>query len=163
MTSNSNFKSLVRTRMEQTGQNYTSARAELLAERASEIAELRQAALAEHLNVVGRFYNGKAFTVWPSKRKPRAHALLFLVNFFEPQRTYSEKEVNQILGALWSDFAFLRREMVEYGYLQRNSRGEYWLAPEIASREGTILAPEAPAWENHWLPDYLAAKTQSIR
>lgn len=163
MTSNSNFKSLVRARMEQTGQNYTSARVALLAERASEIAELRQAALAEHLNVVGRFFDGTTFTVWPAKRKPRAHALLFLVNFFEPQRTYSEKEVNQILGALWSDFAFLRREMVEYGYLQRNSRGEYWLAPEIASREGTILAPEAPAWENHWLPDYLAAKTQSIR
>lgn len=162
VTVNSSFKSLVRARMEQTGQNYTSARADLLAEKSAEIAEQREQALAEHLLVVGRFFKGNTFTVWPAKRKPRAHALLFLVNFFEPGRVYAEKEVNHILGNLWSDFAFLRREMVEYGYFQRNSVGEYWLARELESREGTILHPETPAWENHWLPDYLAGRTEKI-
>lgn len=162
MTSRPNFKALVRARMEETGQNFTSARAALLEERAAEILAQREEALAEHRLVVSRFFTGEKFSTWPSKRKPRAHVLLFLVNFFVPGRIYREKEVNQILGALWSDFAYLRREMVEYGYLERNAQGDYWLAIELESREGTILHPEAPAWENHWLPDYLVGKTGPI-
>lgn len=148
--------------MIQTGENYTSARAALLAERERELAAQCREAFAEHRKVIARFYDGESFMVWPAKRKGRAHALLFLINFFEPGRVYLEREINEILGALWDDFAFLRREMVEYGYLRRNSQGEYWLAEEVESREGTILHAEAPDWEDHWLPDYLVGRSGKI-
>lgn len=162
MTAHSNFKALIRARMAETGQNFTSARADLIAERHAEFAARAESALAEHRTVIQRFFDGTRFTTWPAKRRSRAHALLFLVNFFQPDRTYTEPEVNEILGALWSDFAFLRRELVEYGYLERDARGNYWLATQLESRAGTVLHDEAPEWEELWLPDYLAGRAAPV-
>lgn len=163
VTTQRNFKALVREHMQETGLKYTAARAELLARRETEFERRKNDALVQHLTIVKRFYNGSEFTAWPAKRITRAHTLLFLVNFFEPQQVYQEKEINQILGALWSDYAFLRRELVEYGYLDRTSTGQYWLAQELDSRIGTVLHSEAPEWEELWLPDYLAGRAEKVQ
>lgn len=46
---------------------------------------------------------------------------------FESGRTYTEREVNEILKAIWDDFATMRRYLVEYGYLDRAADGSsYW-------------------------------------
>lgn len=162
MTAQANFKALIRARMQETGQNYTSARAAIIAERNTQFVARKERAKAEHLTIVKRFFDGHTMRTWPSKRRSRAHLLLFLVNFFEPGRTYSEQEINEILGFLWSDFAFLRRELVEYGYLERDNTGSYWLASELNGRVGTILHSEAPDWEELWLPDYLAGQAEKV-
>ena len=161
VTAQSNFKKLVRARMEETGENYTTARAALLKTRPTTdvLTDSREQAYAEHRTVVDRFLQGGRLTSWPSKRRTRAHLLLHLVTYFEPGRTYTEKQVNEILAALWQDYAFMRREMVEYGYLVRTADASaYCLATQAPNREGTVLAAEAPAWEAMWLPGYLAAE-----
>ncbi len=161
VTAQSNFKKLVRARMEETGENYTTARAALLKTRPTTnvLTDPREQAYAEHRTVVDRFLQGGRLTSWPSKRRTRAHLLLHLVTYFEPGRTYTEKQVNEILAALWQDYAFMRREMVEYGYLVRTSDASaYCLATRAPDRAGTVLAAEAPAWEAMWLPGYLAAE-----
>lgn len=161
VTAQSNFKKLVRARMEETGENYTTARAALLETRPSTdvLNDPREQAYAEHRTVVDRFMQGGRLTSWPSKRRTRAHLLLHLVTYFEPGRTYTEKQVNEILAALWQDYAFMRREMVEYGYLVRTADASaYCLATRAPDRAGTVLAAEAPAWEAMWLPGYLAAE-----
>jgi len=48
-----------------------------------------------------------------------------LVEEFEPGRTYTEREVNQILVDLHDDVATLRRDLIGHGLMQRDS-GLYW-------------------------------------
>ncbi|QNV37563.1 DUF2087 domain-containing protein [Rothia terrae] len=158
MTSQKNFKALVRQRMADTGQNYTAARAQLL----EEYAQQAVAAENEHRTVVSRFFTDGALTTFPSKRKARAHVLLYLVNLFDVGATYSEKDVNEKLRALWSDFAYLRRELIDYGYLQRDNAGSYWLTNVAPNRWETVLHAEAPEWEALWLPAYLNGQAQKF-
>ena len=55
----------------------------------------------------------------PAKRKTRAGALLEVLTRFEPGRVYTEPEVNELLSGVHPDFAYLRRELVNYHYLER--------------------------------------------
>src|SRR6266581_2094863 len=63
----------------------------------------------------------------PRQRKKREVILRHLLESFERGRTYSEKEINEMLGRYHEDVATLRREMVGYGLLARLGR-EYWRA-----------------------------------
>ncbi|USB33583.1 DUF2087 domain-containing protein [Paenibacillus sp. YPG26] len=59
---------------------------------------------------------------------------------FEPDRIYSEKEVNEILSAAFEDYALLRRYLIEYGFMNRQPDGsEYWLAGPAAEQEGNAV------------------------
>jgi hypothetical protein len=50
------------------------------------------------------------------------------MNRFENERKYEEKEINQILGAVYHDHVLLRRYLIEYGFLDRKPDGsQYWL------------------------------------
>lgn len=52
-----------------------------------------------------------------------------LIDHFEFGRDYTEKEVNEILGAVYDDYAILRRYLVDTGRLDRDSYGHhYWRA-----------------------------------
>jgi len=41
---------------------------------------------------------------------------------------YPEKAVNEIIARFHSDTAALRRYMIEFGIMERNTKSEYWLA-----------------------------------
>jgi len=68
--------------------------------------------------------NGRLKAI-PAYRKKREILLRWLAGQFESGRTYTEKEVNEILGRYHDDSATLRRELVGYKLLQRE-RGIYW-------------------------------------
>lgn len=61
----------------------------------------------------------------PATRKKREVILRWLAARFEPQRRYSEREVNQLLGEYHEDVATLRRELIGYGWLNRENQ-IYW-------------------------------------
>lgn len=63
-----------------------------------------------------------------------------LLKRFEPEWHYAEREVNDILGRAHEDMATLRRELVMYGFMNRE-RGEYWLAASESER-GRNVAQE---------------------
>ncbi len=70
--------------------------------------------------------NGRLKTI-PSQRKKLEAVLQHLIQEFEPGRRYTEKEVNTILKRFHDDTASLRREMIGYGLMARESSGEaYW-------------------------------------
>jgi DNA-binding transcriptional ArsR family regulator len=48
----------------------------------------------------------------PAQRKKREVVLRFLAEQFEPGRTYTEKEVNAVIGRYHEDYCTLRRELV---------------------------------------------------
>ena len=63
----------------------------------------------------------------PSQRKKLEAILRYVVQAFEVGKRYSEKQVNEILAKYNEDTATLRRELVGFGLMQRESGGgEYW-------------------------------------
>jgi hypothetical protein len=147
MTRDSDFKQVVRARMAETGETYTAARAALE-------ARAYDAARDEQLRLVGRLFTDGRIERVPAKRKVRAAVLLEVLSRFEPGRDYAEREVNEVLLGVHGDFAYLRRELVNYHYLEREA-GRYRTAAQAPQRSA-IERQEIPAWEAHWLPGFLA-------
>ncbi|PUA82981.1 DUF2087 domain-containing protein [Nocardioides currus] len=152
MTRNSDFKRVVRARMADTGESYTVARAAIEAREASAYA----AARTEQERLVRRLFTDGRLARVPAKRKVRAAALLEVLTRFEPGRDYSEKQVNEVLLGVHEDFAYLRRELVNYRYLER-ADGTYRVAATAPER-APVERQEIPAWEDHWLPGFLAGR-----
>ena len=61
----------------------------------------------------------------PAQRKKREVVLRWLAEQFDRGRTYSEKDVNELLTRHHEDVAYLRRELVGAHLLQRE-HGVYW-------------------------------------
>lgn len=102
-----------------------------------------------HARTVRIFFDGPRLRSIPAKRRARASVLLELLRRFEPGRRYPETEVNALLREAHDDVAFLRRELIEYRYLEREA-GEYWVA-ETPPERGPNEAQEVPAGEAAWL------------
>ena len=67
--------------------------------------------------------------LWPTKRKTILLVLEYLATLFEPERLYSEKEVNQVLFRYLTclDYATVRRDLCDFRYLKRERDGSrYW-------------------------------------
>lgn len=65
---------------------------------------------------------------FPVKEKRKFVVLSHLLKRFEPGKKYTEKEVNEILRAVYSDYATLRRHLVDYGMMDRmNDCSFYWV------------------------------------
>ena len=79
--------------------------------------------------VLRDFYDGERLKSIPSQWKKREVILRYLAQQFEWDRRYTEKEVNEILGAAHEDYAALRRYLVDSGRLARE-RDIYWRVEE---------------------------------
>jgi DNA-binding HxlR family transcriptional regulator len=63
----------------------------------------------------------------PAQVKKLQAVLRYVVQVFEPERQYSEPEVNQALAKYHADTATLRRELIGMGLLERDAAGKkYW-------------------------------------
>lgn len=175
MTADADFKRLVRVRMAQTGSTYTQARAELTARHPDDSAvrdvpvrsasvdtpdELRLAAdRAFYDRTVRSFFDGERLTAIPSRRRSRVVVLLELLRRFEPGREYAEREVNALLARAHEDVAYLRRELVGFGYLTRTD-GRYRIPDALPPRDAN-KAQEVPANENDLVYGPRTARTPS--
>ena len=61
----------------------------------------------------------------PAKHSRRRLLLSEVAQAFEPGIRYAEREVNQVLAALFGDYAALRRYLVDEEFLDR-ADGVYW-------------------------------------
>ncbi|WP_145230871.1 DUF2087 domain-containing protein [Rudaeicoccus suwonensis] len=146
MTSDRDFKRIVRARMIETGENYTAARAAVLAAGPDAPAKADLAAADAFVaKTIRNFFDGDRLRSMPVKRKARVVVLLRVMERFEPGRRYAEREVNDLLAPTYDDYAFLRRELVDYRYLAR-ANGEYWLVDEVPERNW-LEAQEVPVDE----------------
>ena|SRR3989344_8861972 len=78
--------------------------------------------------------------------------LLRILADFEDKRIYSEQEVNEIIKKYFEDFTTLRRELINFGYMQRKPlTGEYWVVKRIFTKEdvrkNTILRRHAQPYK----------------
>jgi diadenosine tetraphosphate (Ap4A) HIT family hydrolase len=84
-------------------------------------------------------------TRWPLKRKAEDQMAIriYMASKFEPNRTYTEREVNDILKQwhTFEDWALLRRELFMYGFFKRLKNGsEYWLTTDEDDLHETVRA-----------------------
>jgi hypothetical protein len=68
---------------------------------------------------------------WPAKHMKQQLVLQYLAEKFQPEITYTEKEVNELLmkWSIYEDYVLLRRGLVDYGYLQRADNGSTYKRP----------------------------------
>lgn len=69
--------------------------------------------------------DGKLITI-PRKQKAKEALFDALINKFEFDHDYSEKEVNAILAEVYDDYAILRRYLVDTGRLARDDYGHHY-------------------------------------
>ena len=129
MTTDRDFKRLVRARMAETGENYTTARAAMLSQ--------RQEAQRYHDRTLRSFMREGRLVSIPAKRRARVIVLLELLGHFEASRDYTEREVCDILRPIHDDVAYLRRELVDYGFMTR-SASIYRVAEELPQARGNV-------------------------
>lgn len=80
------------------------------------------------MDITGFFKDGR-LQVIPRKQKAKEALFDALIDRFEYGRDYTEKEVNEILAAVYDDYAILRRYLVDTGRLGRDPYGQhYWRA-----------------------------------
>lgn len=75
------------------------------------------------------FLNNDGFVLkkFPKKLKQKYLCLLWIKDVFEENRFYSEKEVNELLKSVYSDYVTIRRFLIDYGFLSRKNDGSsYW-------------------------------------
>lgn len=84
---------------------------------------------AESQKIEKRLFDGDgALRRFPTKAKEQIVVLRRVLRSFAPDLRYSEKEVNEMLGRSYEDYALLRRLLVDYGFLDRKRDGsEYWV------------------------------------
>lgn len=87
--------------------------------------------------VLRDFFDGERLRGIPAQRKKRVVVLRELLRRFEPGRPYPEREVNEILGRAHEDVATLRREMIMYGFMERE-RGVYRVAEQQPERSPNV-------------------------
>jgi ArsR family transcriptional regulator, arsenate/arsenite/antimonite-responsive transcriptional repressor len=100
---------------------------EMLKKTLSEVVHLPQPGLAGEVKedayrekVLRTFFQHGRLKQFPAQLKKRQVILEKVVEEFEPERDYSEPEVNRILVEINEDVASLRRGMIEIGLMERN-------------------------------------------
>ncbi len=94
------------------------------------------------------FFDGERLKTTPAQRKRRVIVLQHLVERFNPSETYTEREVNDLLRPAHDDVATLRRELVDYGFMQRD-RGIYQVTRGVPVRSvqiGQEITGDESAW-----------------
>lgn len=64
----------------------------------------------------------------PRAEKKKIVILQYLLQKFQQNKRYSEKEVNEIIKSMHEDYAALRRYLIQYGFMDREDNGSaYWI------------------------------------
>ncbi|MGH9320135.1 MAG: metalloregulator ArsR/SmtB family transcription factor [Vicinamibacteria bacterium] len=107
----------------------------------------------ERAKVLRDFFDGPRLKRIPAQRRKRVFVLQHLLARFDPERDYPERRVNDLLREAHEDVATLRRELVDYGFMTRES-GIYRVARSLPAR-GPTVAQEIAGDENGWLRELL--------
>lgn len=107
------------------------------------------------------FFDGPRLLQIPASRKKRVAVLRRLLEAFEPGRVYPEEEVNAVLLVAHDDYATLRRELVDYGFMSRE-KGIYRVATELPARGPTVRQEVGDEGEGHWFAELVARATERI-
>lgn len=99
------------------------------------IEQTKLKAQIERQKVLDAFFVDGRLVKSPAKMSKRNIAYGEILKRFEPNRTYTEKEVNTIISEVYDDFCEVRRHFVDHGWMQRDNNGScYQLNEELFKR-----------------------------
>jgi hypothetical protein len=81
------------------------------------------------------FSRGELISI-PRPGALRIELLRYLLERFEQDRAYSEKEVQELLEPVYGDHATVRRYLVDQGLMDRDNFGTYWRVDVPVSAAG---------------------------
>ncbi len=74
--------------------------------------------------------------IFPKNDFQKQAILLRLLEEFKDGVIYKEEEVNEKLKKYFEDYTLIRRELINFGYMQRNpSTAEYWVVKRTLTKE----------------------------
>lgn len=114
----------------------------------------------ERAKVLRDFFDGERLRSIPAQRKKRVVVLQHLVERFTPGEKYPERTVNDILRTAHDDFATLRRELVDYGFMRRE-HGIYEVAQAPPERSVQV-AQEFIGDERAWFERLVSGATRQV-
>lgn len=95
--------------------------------------DMEQSVEAYYKKMDNYYDSEKRLMQYPSKKPMRIIALIKIAEQTDPDRKYTEKEINEIIRAniAFGDIELIRREMYQYKFLGRLRDGsEYWAEPD---------------------------------
>ncbi len=82
----------------------------------------------ERDKIIKQFFDGDTLKQFPKKQKKKLVLLHRISGMFNPEKRYTENDVNMILMGVYEDYVMIRRYLIEYGFLNRKPDGsEYWV------------------------------------
>lgn len=95
------------------------------------------------MNDITRFLDEKTrVKIWPAKKELKIEILRYISTKFEPGRSYTEKEANEVIQAwhTFGDYFLIRRELIDYRFLTRTKNGSrYWKEETNEKDQGTVM------------------------
>ncbi|WP_432406494.1 DUF2087 domain-containing protein [Wukongibacter sp. M2B1] len=83
---------------------------------------------SEKEKVLRTYLKDEVLTTFPRKEKRKIIVLGYITKKFKNNVKYSEKQVNEILRKIHSDYVTIRRYLIEYGFLDRcDDCSSYWV------------------------------------
>ncbi len=83
---------------------------------------------AEREKVLKNYIQEGKVNAFPSKEKKKLIILQYIMKQFVVKKTYTEKEVNEIIKGIIDDYVTVRRYLIQYGFLDRKKDGSaYWV------------------------------------
>ena len=70
--------------------------------------------------ILDSFFRGGKLVTIPSQWKKREIVFAHILRDLEPDRDYSEKEINETILAYHEDYCYIRREMIALGMMRRD-------------------------------------------
>jgi hypothetical protein len=94
----------------------------------SKVVERYVITQTEKDNVLKNYIRDGKVRIFPSKEKKKVIILEYIIDKFEPNQRYSEKEVNETIKSTIDDYATVRRYLIDFGFMKRSNDGsEYWV------------------------------------
>lgn len=77
----------------------------------------------EREKVIKSYLSEGKLNTFPSKEKRKYIILEYIIDSFNSDKVYTEKEVNELLKDFYFDFATIRRYLIDYKFLDRSKDG----------------------------------------
>ena len=82
----------------------------------------------ESEKIIQKYFQGDKLTKFPKKEKLKLVLLKKIIENFDVKIHYREKDVNDILKMIYTDYVTIRRYLIEYGFMDRTPDcKEYWI------------------------------------
>lgn len=83
------------------------------------------------IDTANKYFSGDSLLCFPKKSSAKRDVLKIIINKFDEDKIYNEREVNEILKKIYDDYILIRRSLVEYSFLCRTDDGsKYWKAKD---------------------------------